>query len=422
MSSNNGHVPAWYPWLTTRQPITLVTIGANGNNARRNIGPGVRKVLSRISTGVAMGPRSWEIAADIQEMTTQEYLASLGNQGEAASSLGARYVPLDVEALGESYRLLGDMCAGRKQNQTVVWLSTAPAHYPAALDEIARHFPDDTIVIIEKPPAEDLLRARRLVAQARRLFGDRVFLLDHYLGKPGVIELMAKLSGEFFGALLQSVVEMHVITDEKRLVTGRHGYFDGVGLFGDVFPSHLLNVASAVACTRDDDPAMLPQARAAFLQSLPLLTPDEVALHSYRGQYDGYRQEEGADPSSEADTAFALRLTLPSDHPRMPGVPIVFSAGKGMQRSCGVVRLRLSDGRWVEHDLQKRVPGALGTHGLLLLAAVTGRREYFVSPEEALRAMELHEAVQNAWRSGRVPLRSYARGRAISSDFVPRSA
>ncbi|MCM5682412.1 hypothetical protein M8A51_23030 [Schlegelella sp. S2-27] len=419
--SHIGHAPLWYTRPTVDRPITLVTIGGDGDNARRNIGPGVRPVLAGLRSGRAMSPGSWEIAADVKPMNSKQYVESLGDeQGGAASRLNAQYVTLDPNALDGSYQELGSLCTRRDENQIVVWLSTAPEHYWDALSGIHAHFPDDTIVIIEKPPAKDLTRARRLVSHARRLFGNRFLLLDHYWGKPGVIELMVKLSGPFFGATLQSVTEMHVITDEKRLVTGRHRYFDGVGLFGDVFPSHLLNVASAIACERSDDATELPAARALFLKSLPVPTLEEVARNSRRGQYEGFRQEEGADPRSEADTVFALRLTLPSDHPRLPDVPCIFSAGKGMQENRGVVRLRLADGQWVEHDLQKRVRGTLRTHGLLLLAAAAHRMEYFVSPDEALRAMELNDAVQHAWRSGCVPLEPYVPGRMISSDFVPR--
>jgi glucose-6-phosphate 1-dehydrogenase len=60
-----------------------------------------------------------------------------------------------------------------------------------------------------------------------------------------------------------------------------------------------------------------------------------------RGQYAGYRNEEGVSPDSEVETYAAIRLFI--DSPRWAGVPWYLRAGKRLPRlptACAVDVLR----------------------------------------------------------------------------------
>src|ERR1700722_11994103 len=65
-------------------------------------------------------------------------------------------------------------------------------------------------------------------------------------------------------------------------------------------------------------------AKQTVVSALSPLTPERVV----RGQYEGYRQVDGVDPDSTAETYVAIRLT--ADTWRWAGVPILIRAGKTM--------------------------------------------------------------------------------------------
>src|SRR5206468_11271123 len=62
------------------------------------------------------------------------------------------------------------------------------------------------------------------------------------------------------------------------------------------------------------------------LRSLPVMRTKEVEASTVRGQYKGYRAEEGVNPQSNTETYIALRTTI--DNWRWSGVPIVTQTGK----------------------------------------------------------------------------------------------
>ncbi len=61
-----------------------------------------------------------------------------------------------------------------------------------------------------------------------------------------------------------------------------------------------------------------------IFRAMPPLQPADCV----RGQYDGYRNEEGVAPDSDTETFFALRTHI--DSWRWAGVPFYIRAGKAM--------------------------------------------------------------------------------------------
>jgi glucose-6-phosphate 1-dehydrogenase len=62
------------------------------------------------------------------------------------------------------------------------------------------------------------------------------------------------------------------------------------------------------------------------LRSLPIMSVDAVAGSTIRGQYRGYREEEGVDKNSKTETYVALSTGI--ENWRWSGVPIVIETGK----------------------------------------------------------------------------------------------
>jgi glucose-6-phosphate 1-dehydrogenase len=66
------------------------------------------------------------------------------------------------------------------------------------------------------------------------------------------------------------------------------------------------------------------------LRALPAMGPRQVAALTVRGQYNGYRGEEGVDRQSMTETYVALQTTI--ENWRWSGVPIVIQTGKRLDR------------------------------------------------------------------------------------------
>jgi glucose-6-phosphate 1-dehydrogenase len=77
--------------------------------------------------------------------------------------------------------------------------------------------------------------------------------------------------------------------------------------------------------------------KAKVFDAMPPLRPAEVV----RGQYTGYRHEEGVQPDSETETFVALRAQI--DNWRWAGVPFFLRAGKRLAESRQLVTIAFNE-------------------------------------------------------------------------------
>jgi glucose-6-phosphate 1-dehydrogenase len=109
-------------------------------------------------------------------------------------------------------------------------------------------------------------------------------------------------------------------------VSGRGNFYEETGAIRDVFQNHLLQVLAILAMeppVRDDTDSVRNE-KVKVLRAIRTLTPSDVI----RGQFRGYRQEEGVDPKSNVETFAAARLHI--DSWRWDGVPFFVRTGKCM--------------------------------------------------------------------------------------------
>jgi glucose-6-phosphate 1-dehydrogenase len=83
------------------------------------------------------------------------------------------------------------------------------------------------------------------------------------------------------------------------------------------------------------DGAAIDTAKVAVLNSVRQLAIDDVV----RGQYRGYREEEGVARDSNVETYVAARLTI--ENSRWAGVPFFIRTGKCLAETAQTVRVRL---------------------------------------------------------------------------------
>jgi glucose-6-phosphate 1-dehydrogenase len=134
------------------------------------------------------------------------------------------------------------------------------------------------------------------------------------------------------------VRSVQVTMSETIGIEGRGAFYEGVGAIRDVLQNHLLQVIALLAMEppAGADSGFLQDEKAKVINAMRPI--DCTAL--VRGQYVGYRDEDGVDPGSTVETFAAARLEI--DSWRWAGVPWYVRVGKGLKQSAteAVVELR----------------------------------------------------------------------------------
>jgi glucose-6-phosphate 1-dehydrogenase len=212
-----------------------------------------------------------------------------------------------------------------------------PLHYlaipPALFAEVIRllgasHCADGARVIVEKPFGRDLAGARGLNDTLHTVFDeDRIFRIDHYLGKEPVQNLLYfRFANRFLEPIWSGdhVAAVQVTMAETFDVADRGAFYDSAGAIRDVVQNHLLQTISIVAMEPPSGHTVEAVRNEKFkvLDSIRPLRPQDVV----RGQYNGYRRVTGVAPDSTVETYVALRLQV--DSWRWAGVPFFVRTGK----------------------------------------------------------------------------------------------
>ena len=217
---------------------------------------------------------------------------------------------------------------------TVSYLAIPPDLFSAVVEGLASvGLHDRGRLVLEKPFGRDTTSAAELNDIVHRHFPEqRVYRIDHFLGKDAVQNLMIF---RFANTVLEPIWNRHYVRGvqitmaEEFGVEGRGSFYDKVGTVRDVLQNHLLQMLALLAMEPpvSDDPDALRDERFKALRAVRTLGPDDVV----RGQYAGYRQEPGVATDSDTETFAAVRLEV--DSWRWAGVPWIIRAGKGLART-----------------------------------------------------------------------------------------
>ncbi len=324
----------------------LVLFGATGDLAYRKIFPALQALVRSGSLDVpviGVAHSDWSL-----EQLRERVRASLREHGDGGDDATAgrlvallRYVDGDYREATTHQRLRAALGAAQRP---LHYLAVPPSLFPSVVDGLGEAgSAAGARLVVEKPFGRDLASARTLNQALHRNFAESaVFRIDHFLGKEAVQNL---LYFRFANAFLEPVWNRNYVRSiqitmaEEIGVQGRGRFYEEVGALRDVVQNHLLQVLAHLVMeppVGGGSEALRDEKAKVFRGIRPLAAADLV-----RGQYDGYRAEDGVAADSQVETYAALRLHL--DSWRWAGVPILIRAGKRLAATATEVLVQLHD-------------------------------------------------------------------------------
>ena len=394
--------------------------------------------------------------------------------GGAADRMLARtrYIALDVNQPADLTRL-GGLMAEVGITRPLYYLSVSPSLYSAICGGLlnAGLTGGESRVVMEKPIGKNLASSRVINEQVQEAFGEeRIFRIDHYLGKETVQNLIAlRFANTLFEPLWNNLTIDHVqiTVAETQGVGERWPYYDEYGAIGDMVQNHVMQLLCLVAMEPPSDlqPDSVRNEKVKVLKSLRKIGRSEVSQNVVRGQYvkgvvdgrqvKGYAEEKGSE--SETETFVAIQAHI--DNWRWAGVPFFLRTGKrlpnrdteifiqfkgvphsifqgdsGADMQPNQLLIRLQPEEDIVLKVMNQAPG-LSLEGMrleslplslslsakhkvrrriayerLILDALNGNSTLFVRRDEVEKAWEWVDGVNDAWRRAGIAPKAYAAG------------
>jgi glucose-6-phosphate 1-dehydrogenase len=221
------------------------------------------------------------------------------------------------------------------------YCATPPSVYPDIVHRLGEAgLERDAKIVFEKPFGRDLPSARELNETIHTVFEEsQVLRIDHYLGKETVQNILAFrfANGMFEPTWNRRYIDHVQITVAEDIgIEGRGAFYEQVGNIRDMVSTHLFQMMTFLAMEPPVSlqPDRLRDETVKVLRSTHPCRPDGVV----RGQYRGYREEEGVADDSTVETFSAMQLEI--DNWRWAGVPFYLRTGKALARKASEITLK----------------------------------------------------------------------------------
>jgi glucose-6-phosphate 1-dehydrogenase len=239
-----------------------------------------------------------------------------------------------------TFRKLQEALNGK--SHPIFYLAIPPSAYAGIITELGQSgCAQGGRLLIEKPFGYDVPSSQELNRVIHQVFDEsKVFRLDHYAGKLPVQNiLLFRFANAFPEAFWNRnyVSSVKITMAESFGIKGRGRFYEEAGAIRDVLQNHLFLVVALLAMeppAGTDDEALRDEMVKVF-KSMRHLTADDVV----RGQFTGYRLEQGVASDSDVETYVAVRLYL--DSWRWDGVPFFIRTGKCLAVTANEVLVEL---------------------------------------------------------------------------------
>jgi glucose-6-phosphate 1-dehydrogenase len=328
-------------------PQVVVLVGGTGDLARRKLLPGLFHLSS-----VGFIPACRIIGVSLDELDAEGFRRfarsaidefSMRKLSEAAWQVFSQnldYVAMKAgpAALAQAVKNAEQSLQG--ESRRLHYLSVPPNAALAA----ARMLGDAGLVersriVMEKPFGLDLTSAVALNKSLHEVFAEeQIFRIDHFLGKEPAQNILAfRFANGLFEPIWNRNFIDHVQIDvpETLGLSTRAAFYEATGAFRDMVVTHLFQILAFVGMEAPTslEPVPIGEEKSKVFRSLLPIRPSDVV----RGQYAGYRSEEGVNPASETETFIALKCFI--DNWRWAGVPFYLRTGKRMAEGQRIISI-----------------------------------------------------------------------------------
>ena len=321
----------------------LVLFGATGDLAQRMLLPSLcaldhDDLLAEDLkiVGTARSEMSDAQFRNFAREALEKYLPAHRRGGMADFLNRLSYQPLDATTL-EGYEELAAK-VGEPKRGVAIFLSTAPSLFEPTIRGLQHAGLDGPNVrmCLEKPLGIDLATSCEINDAVAAAFPeDRIFRIDHYLGKETVQNLLAlRFANILFEPLWNAAHIDHVqITVAETVgLEGRVAFYDDSGALRDMVQTHMLQLLALVAMEPPGnfDATAVRDEKVKVLRSLRKVVEGETVTGQYRsgaikGQaVPGYDEE--LEKESNTETFVAIKAHV--DNWRWKGVPFYLRTGK----------------------------------------------------------------------------------------------
>jgi glucose-6-phosphate 1-dehydrogenase len=330
-----------------RHSQVVVLFGATGDLARRKLLPGLFHLATvgfipgcRI-IGVSLDEIDVEAFRKIARDALEEFSnRKAGDEEWRRFAATLNYVPLSAGA--------GAIAAAVQAAEKDLAVDCRRLHYlsvpPNAALSAVRMLGEAGLVersriIMEKPFGTDLASAVSLNSKLHEVFDEeRIFRIDHFLGKEPAQNILAfRFANGLFEPIWNRNFIDHVQIDvpETLGLGKRAGFYESTGAYRDMVVTHLFQILAFMAMEPPTslEPVPISEEKNKVFRSMLPIEPSDVV----RGQYTGYRAEEGVGAESETETFIALKCAI--DNWRWAGVPFYLRTGKRLAEGQRIISL-----------------------------------------------------------------------------------
>jgi glucose-6-phosphate 1-dehydrogenase len=335
------------PGVGPRFPQVVVLFGATGDLSHRKLLPGLFRLTCigfipaiRI-IGVSLEDMDAEAFRQVARSALEEFSTHKVNDTDWQSfAQTLDYVPIKAGAHALKAAVEKAEQSIRGESRRLHYLSVPPNAALSAVRMLAEAgLVEGSRIVMEKPFGTDLKSAVALNEKLHEVFSeDQIFRIDHFLGKEAAQNILAfRFANGLFEPIWNRNFIDHIQIDvpETLGLGKRAAFYEATGAYKDMVVTHLFQILAftAMEAPTSLEPAPISEEKNKVFRSLMPIDPANVV----RGQYQGYRKEDGINRESDTETFVALKCAI--DNWRWAGVPFFLRTGKRLAEGQRIISI-----------------------------------------------------------------------------------